>query len=50
MTEAQRAIAAIVCSTIAAVVCAYLAAHAPRCSRNSPPGPTIGHVLKLYGC
>jgi hypothetical protein len=39
---------------LGAIFCAagaiYMAVHAPRCSPNSPPGPSIGHVLKLYGC
>jgi hypothetical protein len=50
VTETQRAIAAIVLCSIVAVVGGFAAWHAPRCSHNSPPGPTIGHALKLYGC
>jgi hypothetical protein len=39
----------IACVLIGATLALVVHA-APRCSSNSPPGPTIGHVIKLYGC
>jgi hypothetical protein len=34
--------------TVAMIV--YVLAMAPRCDANSPPGPTIGGVIKIGGC
>jgi hypothetical protein len=28
----------------------HVASNAPRCTPSSPKGPTIGGVIKLYGC
>lgn len=31
-------------------ICALIVWGAPHCNTDDPPGPTIGHVIKLGGC
>jgi hypothetical protein len=35
---------------LAVALIVYVLAAAPRCDANSPPGPTIGGVIKIGGC
>jgi hypothetical protein len=45
-----KLLTALVCCAASAAVGIWFAAHAPRCHRSELPGPTIGHVIKIYGC
>jgi hypothetical protein len=42
--------AAMLLVVLAVAMIVYVLMAAPRCDANSPPGPTIGGVIKIGGC
>ncbi len=44
------AVFVLLCAAVPTGIAHFIVAYTPRCTHDSPPGPTIGHVIKLYGC